>query len=60
VGKRAGNDMAKFRLAFWFFLGALIFIIAGIPWALERPWVAIGVLVPAFSSAGHDGTPIYF
>ncbi len=37
-GKRAGNDMAKFRLAFWYFLGAFIFIIAGIPW----PWRDLG------------------
>lgn len=37
-GKRAGNDMAKFRLAFWYFLVALIIMLAGIPW----PWRDLG------------------
>lgn len=37
-GKRAANDMAKFRLAFWYFLVALIIMLAGIPW----PWRELG------------------
>lgn len=37
-GKRADNDTARFRLAFWYYLGGLIFILAGIPW----PWQEYG------------------
>lgn len=37
-GKRAANDTARFRLAFWYFLAGLIFILAGIPW----PWQVLG------------------
>ncbi|HRW75252.1 MAG TPA: cytochrome B [Saprospiraceae bacterium] len=33
-GKRGENETARFRLAFWFYLGGLIFVLAGIPW----PW----------------------
>lgn len=37
-GKRGANDTARFRLAFWYYLGGLIFILAGIPW----PWQEYG------------------
>ena len=36
--KRATVDTQKFRLAFWFFLGGLIFTLVGIPW----PWQEYG------------------
>lgn len=33
-GKRAADDVSRFRVAFWFFFGGLILLLAGIPW----PW----------------------
>ncbi len=37
-GKRGDTDTARFRLAFWYYLGGLIFILLGIPW----PWQEYG------------------
>jgi hypothetical protein len=34
--KRAAADSDRFRLGFWFFLGGLIFLVAGIPWPFRE------------------------
>ena len=41
MAKKSVNDETKFKKAFWFFLIALILIIATVPWpfrAIHRPW----------------------
>ena len=43
MAKKNVNDAVKYKSAFWFFLIALIFILATIPWPFRdivgRPWV---------------------
>lgn len=34
--KRAGRDQDRFRLGFWFFLIALVVMLAGIPWPFRE------------------------
>jgi hypothetical protein len=43
MAKKSVSDQTKFKKAFWFFLIALIFILATVPWPFRqivgRPWV---------------------